>query len=97
MENPRHILTEDLTASSFFELTKDTYTLWWKDGNREEGLTAHEVIKKSESLDFSLMDLRCNGEVFFWEHGVEPYDNPRSTSDDVAGGIFVEDRSYTAE
>ena len=76
-----------LKRSKFMKQT--TYTIWFGDGGgRQELLTEEQMRKQSELYGFDPEEVIHSGEAYMWTEGIEPYDNPRPTSDDVIGGCY---------
>ncbi len=70
-------------------MKQTTYTIWFQDGGgRQEFLTEEEMRKQSKIFSFDPEQVIQFGETFMWADGIEPYDNPRSASDDVVGGCY---------
>ena len=68
---------------------KAIYTIWFADGGgRQESLTEEEMRKQSKIFSFDAEEVIHFGETYMWPEGIEPYDNPRPTSDDVVGGCY---------
>tara|TARA_Y100000114_G_scaffold22367_1_gene18098 strand:- start:1342 stop:1740 length:399 start_codon:yes stop_codon:yes gene_type:complete len=72
------------------QIQNTTYTIWYKNTDHlRECLTEEEMRIQAEVIfRFDADEVVKNGEIFFWNKGVEPYDNPRSDSDDILGGCF---------
>ena len=69
-----------------------TYTIWFQDGmGRQEFINEERMRWLSHRYGFNAEEVIRSGEAFMWNKGVEPYDNPRSDSDDILGGCFKED------
>ena len=70
-------------------MKQTTYTIWFQDGGgRQEFLTEEQMRKQSRLFNFDPEQVIQFGETFMWADGIEPYDNPRSLSDDVVGGCY---------
>tara|TARA_R100001126_G_C4868524_1_gene171685 strand:+ start:395 stop:655 length:261 start_codon:yes stop_codon:yes gene_type:complete len=75
------------------EYKRDTYTIWFSDspGHQDphlENISEEKMIELSDRYGFDAEEVIHFGETFMWAEGIEPYENPRSTSDDVVGGCY---------
>jgi len=66
------------------------YTVWFQEtgSKRHEYLSEKEMRVFAEKLQFNPELVIEEGECFIWHEGVEPYENPSNTSDDIIGGCF---------
>ena len=46
------------------------------------------MVELSDRYGFDAEEVINYGETYMWPEGIEPYDNPRSLSDDVVGGCY---------
>ena len=75
------------------EMEKTTYTIWFSDspGHQDgylENISEEKMIELSDRYGFDAEEVINYGETYMWPEGIEPYDNPRPTSDDVVGGCY---------
>ena len=74
-------------------MEQTTYTIWFSDspGHQDgylEGVSEEKMIELSDRYGFDPEEVIYSGEAYMWTEGIEPYDNPRPTSDDVIGGCY---------
>jgi hypothetical protein len=72
------------------EMYNDEYTMWFTEvgSKRKQCLTEKEMRVFAQKWGFDPELVIEDGECFIWHEGVEPYDNPSDTSDDIIGGCF---------
>ena len=72
------------------QIQNTTYTIWYKNTDYlREFLSEEEMRSQAELIfRFDADEVVKNGEIFLWDKGVEPYDNPRPDSDDILGGCY---------
>ena len=72
------------------QIQNTTYTIWFKNTNYSmRCLTEEEMRIQAEVIfRFDADEVVKNGEIFFWDKGVEPNLSTHPDSDDILGGCF---------
>ena len=72
------------------QIENTTYTVWFQESSYRgiASISESEMREMAERYDFDAEEVIHHGETFMWNEGVEPYDNPRSDSDDICGGCY---------